>query len=282
MVANFEAIDNDIPIDYEHLSYEPGVAAKASGWIKKLYDLGERGLWADVEWTVAAKDMIAEKEYRYLSPAIVFNYKDPSSGKNVGAFLDSVGLTNRPYLDGMQPLTNKKPDGEGEQMKDVLKKLGLGEQASEADAVAAIAVLQASAEKFVALAKSANLDEKTFTLEAFKAAFVPPKKEDEGVPKEMYVTLKAQVESQAAELKVMKLAAFLTKGEQAGKIVPANRADWEKRFNEKGEAYAEDLLGLAPVLLSKEDFTKKLGDPKATSEPETDEHKEVKRLLYGE
>jgi hypothetical protein len=39
----------------------------------------------------------------------VFGAVDPESGENIGARLTSVALTNRPFLDGMEPLTARDP-----------------------------------------------------------------------------------------------------------------------------------------------------------------------------
>jgi Mu-like prophage I protein len=45
--------------------------------------------------------MIADKEYRYISPALDWNARDKSSGAPQGCTLTSVALTNRPFLEAM-------------------------------------------------------------------------------------------------------------------------------------------------------------------------------------
>jgi phage I-like protein len=58
-----------------------------------------------VEWVdQKAVDYIREAKYRFFSPAIALNSKDPVSGKSIGPVLTSGALTNKPFLDGMEPL----------------------------------------------------------------------------------------------------------------------------------------------------------------------------------
>ncbi|MXR36715.1 phage protease [Craterilacuibacter sinensis] len=98
-----EACSRDVPyvIDYEHQtlrSEQNGQPAPASAWFRTL-EWREDGLYAtDVEWTAKAAAMIADKEYRYLSP--VFTYD--KHGRVTG--LLHVALTNNPALDELPEL----------------------------------------------------------------------------------------------------------------------------------------------------------------------------------
>jgi phage I-like protein len=89
-------------VDYEHASVFSD-RAPAAGWIKSLEvrkpEGGSNELWGQVEWTQAAADHIRAKEYRYLSPTIIFNTRDRKSGAMSGASLHSVALTNKPFLE---------------------------------------------------------------------------------------------------------------------------------------------------------------------------------------
>lgn len=90
----------DLAIDYKHDSEDV-----AAGWIKDLYlsdDLCE--LWAKVEWTPNGSKILAEKEFRYLSPEFVYEYQDNESLKKYGAVLLGAGLTNRPVIKNMEPV----------------------------------------------------------------------------------------------------------------------------------------------------------------------------------
>jgi phage I-like protein/cation transport regulator ChaB len=149
---------NDRVIDYEHQTFaEPPVIAPAAGWIKKLVNRGKDGVWGIVEWTEKARQMIANREYRYLSPVTLTRKSDGKVLAILGA-----GLTNMPNIDGMVPLVNKAglPEGSGgrankeEPMwKELLKLLGLPEDATEAAAMTAVNNLRgglASAQRIVA------------------------------------------------------------------------------------------------------------------------------------
>lgn len=105
MVENYEAGERDVVVDYQHLSLDGGADdAKAAGWTKKLVNKGKDGLWAVVEWTKKAAEMIKEKEYRYISPEFHLNYPNKETKKKQGATLLAIALTNRPFLEGMAPV----------------------------------------------------------------------------------------------------------------------------------------------------------------------------------
>jgi hypothetical protein len=118
IVRNFR--DRGLPVawDLEHASEQdptsgsiPVTGAPAVGWIHDLDNRGQRGLWALVEWGPKAKDYIRNGEYRYCSPALRFNAKDPKTGQPIGVRLTSVAMTNAPFLDSMQPLAAKDNAG---------------------------------------------------------------------------------------------------------------------------------------------------------------------------
>lgn len=96
IVAVFETGGLDLPVDYEHASEKPEAKLSgpvpAAGWIKQLQVRAD-GLWGRVEWTARAREMIGNREYRYLSPAILFNKEDRRVVKLKGA-----GLVHSPAL----------------------------------------------------------------------------------------------------------------------------------------------------------------------------------------
>lgn len=97
----------ELPIDFDHLSMNPQKPGdgKAAGWLK---DVAVRGngdeLWGLVEWTPEASQLIANKEYRFVSPSFVkdYVYKD---GRNIGTTLLAAAITNHPFLEGMRAVT---------------------------------------------------------------------------------------------------------------------------------------------------------------------------------
>ncbi len=120
-VAEFEEHGTDLPIDYEHQSLggsysSPTGLAPAAGWIKSLKQVApeampcsdqtaacDAGLWAEVTWTDAARERLANRHYRYLSPVALVRRSDR---RLVG--LHSVALTNKPAIVGMKPVVNQR------------------------------------------------------------------------------------------------------------------------------------------------------------------------------
>ena len=149
----------ELLVDADHLSCEGG-STKAFAWASNLR-VEDGGLYADFRFTDAGRAAVNAREYRFVSP--VFNCDE--NGEAVG--LQSVALTNRPNLPVSCVLNressgvNNVEDNEGKpNMEKILSALGLGSDASEDDAVAAIdgmkkkiadneaAALNAEAEKF--------------------------------------------------------------------------------------------------------------------------------------
>lgn len=116
MLSNFEANvrgyeDGALPIDYFHENDK-----EAAGWIKKLtLEADGTELWADVEWTPRAAEKIASREIRYTSAEFHFNYQDNETQKKFGPTLFGAGLTNRPFIKGMDAVIELAEE-EGNQM----------------------------------------------------------------------------------------------------------------------------------------------------------------------
>ena len=96
VVEAFARNGADLPVDYEHQADNPAAKASgpipAAGWIKALKATAE-GVFARIDWTDRARDMIAAKEYRYISPVIVYDRATRQVGRISGA-----GLVHRPNL----------------------------------------------------------------------------------------------------------------------------------------------------------------------------------------
>jgi len=104
----------EMPLDYEHQTFS-GTEAPAAAW----FDLSLRDgpnnmawLWAmNVRWVPRAKTMVETGEYRFVSPAFVFGYPDPISGKKYSMAIMNAALTNNPFLKGeLPPLLAKDID----------------------------------------------------------------------------------------------------------------------------------------------------------------------------
>jgi phage I-like protein len=138
-------------IDYEHQSLGPeymagGGPVPAAGWIIALRHVPGRGIIATVEWTDKARETIRTREYRYCSPVVQLE----KATRRV-LWLDSVGLTNRPAIAGMERLAARERTGAattGATLMDELKKLlELPPEADEQAILKAVQALKALAEK---------------------------------------------------------------------------------------------------------------------------------------
>lgn len=88
-----------LPVDEEHRSQGGAV-----GWMKKLIDRGNEGLFAIVEWNSKGRQLIEDAIYRFFSPEFYFQYEDPESRKVFNNVLVGGAITNRPYFKGLNPV----------------------------------------------------------------------------------------------------------------------------------------------------------------------------------
>lgn len=139
LVSNFAALGRDLVIDYEHqthLAPMNGQPAPAAGWIDRV-EARTDGLWAHVrEWTPKATEHFRNREYRYISPAIAWRHPNKVTGKDDGATLLSVGLTNIPFFSTLQPLVARHQPRSP--MLLLLTALGLAADATEEQAQTAL------------------------------------------------------------------------------------------------------------------------------------------------
>lgn len=216
MVANFNLQENDTLIDYEHQTLL-NVEAPAAGWIKKLVDEGGDGLWADpVEWLERAKGYIEKKEYKYLSPVITYNNKNPKTGENIGTVLHSCGLTNTPFITGIKPLVSKNILKEEVEMIEKIKELlGLSADASDEDVLSKIEALLGASKKVeevagkfteilskLGLKEDAKAEEITAKIDALKES----KKEDDPRLKDITSELELKEDATTEEIKAKLVA----------------------------------------------------------------------------
>ncbi len=123
IVRNFEEFGIRLVIDWEHQSLncaENGAPAPAVGWIGKL-EVRENGVWAtEVEWTAEGRRMLEAKEYRYISPVLVFDDHDPHTNEYIGCALHSVAITNTPYFrSDLEPLVARRETDKPQEGKEM-------------------------------------------------------------------------------------------------------------------------------------------------------------------
>jgi len=97
----------DLVIDYEHQT-QSNDQAPAAGWMHSDIFLKDDGIYARVkEWTPKAAEYIRNKEYRYISPVLLYNSVEKETGKTIPLRLVNVALTNEPFIDGIKPVSAK-------------------------------------------------------------------------------------------------------------------------------------------------------------------------------
>jgi len=87
-------------VDYNHGDQ----SGRAAGWITALEVRNGDELWAQVEWTEEAATAIRRREYQFTSAEFAWAYQDKESGLDRGPTLLAMAITNRPFVEGMQPL----------------------------------------------------------------------------------------------------------------------------------------------------------------------------------
>jgi len=138
IVEQFNARQMDLVIDWEHASEHrapKGEDAPAGGWVKELA-VREGAVWGRVEWTEKAIGQLQRKEYRFLSPVFIYTRE----GNRI-VRLASAGLTNQPNL-ALTALNHENPQEDSTVWKELLKRLGLPEDATEAQAITALNQVQ--------------------------------------------------------------------------------------------------------------------------------------------
>lgn len=253
VIALTSAITNKLVIDYEHqtlLKEKNGQPAPAAGWFKDL-EWRESGLWAvNVEWTPKAEQQILDREYLYISP--VFQYS-PETGEIQR--MRMAAITNSPGVDGManlasltsEELTNlfDQTDSEEEQpmWKALLKKLGLKEDATEEQAIAALTQLQTQAED-----NGAKLEEAEGKVAALTAQVDAPDPQ-KWVPVNVMQELQTQVAALTATQAQDNVQHTVDKAIENGKLLPAQR-DWAVSLGTSNVAALTQYLDTAKPIVA--------------------------------
>ncbi len=238
----------NIPVDYDHqlvFGAQKGVGgqAPAAGWIDPAsLTVDAAGIWADVQWTQAAADRLAAREYRYVSPSF-FAAKDGRL-----ALIAHLSLVNYPAITDL-PAVAAAFQPENPNMKEIALALGLAADATMEAILAAIAQMggapqmpasMATAAAALGLGADATADQ-IFTAAAAAATPDPAK----------FVPVAALTDTQArlATLEDERRGRIITAAAAAGKITPALRP-WAEGFIKKDEAGFEAWLAQAPAIVT--------------------------------
>ncbi len=230
IVDVFAANGAPLPLDLEHateLKAPNGDAAPAVGWIEELQIREGGAIWGRIDWTDQGRQLVSSRAYRYLSPVLLL-----PKGKNTIVGIDSAGLTNKHnlHLSALNQQQKEIP------MKNLLKKLGLPEDASEEQALNALATLQGDLE--TARNRQAMPD---------LGKFVPRADYDQALDRatnaEQKLTQKQEQELETAVNSEIDAAL------KAGKIAPASKDFYTSMCrSEDGLAQFKKFVETAPVI----------------------------------
>lgn len=238
LIARVAARANPLVIDYEHQTLaaeQNGQPAPAAGWFKRLEWREGQGLFAvDVEWTEKAAQMIAAKEYRFISPVLSYD-------KRTGEVLDlhMAALTNYPAVDGMADLAARAaarfdltPHHTTEETSTVDREqlialLGLAADATDEQINTALAALKARADLVDDVRRALGVTEDgsiSGAITALKATAAPDL--SQYVPRAMYDETRAQLVALMASGETAEIDRLIEEGLADGRIAGKATADW--------------------------------------------------------
>ncbi|MDH3998236.1 MAG: phage protease [Desulfuromonadales bacterium] len=236
----------DLVVDFEHateLKAPRGEQAPAAAWITDFELKADGSVWGQVFWTPKGAAAVSMREYRYLSPVLLYH----KQSRQIRS-LSSLALTNKPNLfnkalnhqqttDNQQSTSNQQTQPEEDIMlKTLLAKLGLPEDATDEQALQAIEALQADLQTANNRAETPSLDK-----------FVPRADYDAALARaanaEQALDGRDSAEVESAIL--VEIDAAL----KAGKIVPATRAYYSAMCHQQGGlAQFKAFVAAAPVV----------------------------------
>ncbi|MBI5334735.1 MAG: phage protease [Burkholderiales bacterium] len=256
-------------IDYEHQSLRSaanGQPAPAAGWATAFEWREGLGLFAtDVRWTEAAKARIEADEYRYISPVIQF---DERTGTVLGVI--NAALVNTPALLGMAPVSQAaeaalaalsaqaaqsqtQEDPSMNLLQLLIAALGLKAEATETEALSAIAALKNRAEaqpaipQALAAALEIKADAPVDTAVASIAALKTRAAGGEQSTVATIAALQAQVAQLTASRHGEQVEQLVSQALKDGKLVPAT-AEWARNLGRTDLAALQTFLAAAPAL----------------------------------
>ena len=209
-----------------------GESAPAMGWFTNVRAEEDGSVWADAVWTARGKAALENQEYRYISPV----FECDASGEIIKIM--RAALTNSPNLE-LQNLNStqtgqaENPAKENTVKKEICAALGLSENATDNEVLAAITALKTQANS----AQTVDL-----------AAYAP--RADLTQMEQRAVTAeKALAEMNAAQLKA-KATAAVEKAVTDRKIAPASKdAYLAMCATEEGLSNFTKIMESSPALI---------------------------------
>ncbi len=234
VVASLNARGTALPFDFEHsteLKAPKGEEAPAAGWGTEFQAREGGSIWGRISWTPRGQAAVANREYRYLSPVLLF---EKATGRIRS--LSSVGLVNKPNL--LLPALNRQQSHTEEDpmdLKKLLAKLGMPETATLEEALNAVGKIQGD------LATATNRAE-TPSLEKF----VPRSDFDQALARAANAEQKLQ-EKEAAEREAA-INSEIDAALKASKITPGSKDQYLAICRQSGVEEFKKLVAVLPVI----------------------------------
>ena len=185
-------------VDREHFSNDPEKTSDAMAWARDIRQDADGSIWTRWEFTPEGEKLWSGKVLVSRSP--LFLSVPAKGGREYRPVaLESIGMTNTPHFRELSTLAAAREAAEvttheGEiQMEEILKALGLAEDASPADAVAAVEALKQKASAAESAAAEAEKERDDAVAECRKVqadAFIAANRDriaDEAKCREIYV-----------------------------------------------------------------------------------------------
>ncbi len=286
IVDAFNADPRDLPVDYEHsteIRAPMGQDAPAAGWIVAM-EVRDGAVWGQVEWNDIGRASLEKREYRYISPAFMFD-------KETGDVLQvvSAALVNRPALDMPAVARANKPAAAAARQEDemdpkLLEILGLDDKATPEQILEAVKGLRVAPEEKLAEV-TAELEQTRAKLAETETALANARsaqpKLDEYVPRADYDAAVSKAKAAEDKVAAADKAAHDTAVEtaiaaalQEGKITPATKDYYVKQCADaEGLAAFNEFVKGAPVIGEQTDLDDK--KPPNADDKMTDEERAV-------
>ena len=251
--------DTEVLADIDHNASKPGVEkdTKAAGWFHKFIVDPLKGLFATLKLTKHGKELLENREYRYISPT----FKLDKDGKPIE--LHTASLTNLPAFQGyIDPILNTESNMETitmeltiEQLKELIKETiaDLKKEEAVKEVEQEIKNENEVHEDIVE-----NLEDKKDAIEAGVMNSEPEKKEGEGVEcenenptevKEGETKENCEVQNECSEKKDEVKNECSETNEEVKNAEVVDEKKEEKEEEEEKEVIKIEALNSAPIAL---------------------------------
>lgn len=252
VIERFNARANPAVVDYEHQTLHKetnGQPAPAAAWMRALQWREGSGLWATVELTARAAELIRTGEYRFVSPVFAYH---PQTGEVLS--IEMAALTNHAAIDGMEPLALRaaasfgyafqSDDNQDTTMNKLLAALiaalGLDANTTEDQAVAACAALKPQLDTLQKIGKEVGAEEigdgaavlAACTALKTKAATSGDPDPSKYVAVGVVEELKGQIAALTAKQTDREVGELVESGLADGRLLPAQK-DWATDLGKK-------------------------------------------------